>query len=807
MIFYLGYMRFNLYRAKCMLILLILSSVSSALSAQMMRASQERLYVHFNKNLYIPGEIAWFSIYCYDEATQKPCADPRDRLVFLDLVDAEGQMVLSSKVTISDEYSKGASFFVPADVKSGDYWVLAYSEKRESHGLQGIYRRKLRIVNPMDPNFRNIISPLKPELILRAEGGNLVLGKANRVAFFMEGIGLGQFPFTLYVEEDRGGIYEFESNTSGQGVFDFFPQSGEVYKAYVQFKDGSYMDVAFPKPIFDRPGLRVDALADGSGFEVTPYWTERDRFGAGPLSGSFYLRAQRDGRMLKEIAISPQQNGTAFPVLLPGNVLGSVWFELWDQQENQLLASRLALRGKPDFVELPVTFPVTSSLDSRVSENFRLQTSKIGQDARLSISIYKSSDAPADEYVQNMVGDRWLFSNDVRSLSGFNAERARFLETGNATALDAYLIAQSPAAGHSADHSRQERPGFGKLRIRALHKRTNDPVGEQYFYLSVPDKREQLYLSKTDHEGFAEFTIDPIFGSREVVLTAVTGEPGVIEFVDDPVHLSLVKNLEKLADLFVSRDRDITRFDSGLEKWLEVHNINVQSENAYFRKERAEADTPKALSQAPFYGAADRVYRLDDYTRFVLMEEVLTEYIPEIRVLKRAGSYELRVYDIRSNLFFDQNPLVLLDGVPLRDLNKLIAYDPKNIESVEIIQTRFVYGPLEFSGIVSFNTYAGDMIDFELEPETVLYDLDGYYVDRKFFSPNYDNESGSPGLSARLPDFRNVLLWQDGITTTGKEDLVVRFETSDLKGEFVIEIEGMDASGRILKGKSKLVVR
>ena len=52
-----------------------------------------------------------------------------------------------------------------------------------------------------------------------------------------------------------------------------------------------------------------------------------------------------------------------------------------------------------------------------------------------------------------------------------------------------------------------------------------------------------------------------------------------------------------------------------------------------------------------FYGLPDKRYHLDDYTRFPNMEEILGEYIPEVRV-RNPGSEDvkLQVLNLQKNL-------------------------------------------------------------------------------------------------------------------------------------------------------------
>src|SRR5690606_17244979 len=100
------------------------------------------------------------------------------------------------------------------------------------------------------------------------------------------------------------------------------------------------------------------------------------------------------------------------------------------------------------------------------------------------------------------------------------------------------------------------------------------------------------------------------------------------------------------------------------------------------------------------------LYYLDDYTRFPTMEEVLREYVRGVFVRKRQGTFYLRMVDkLIPNTYYETNPLVLLDGIPVFDINKLMAFDALKIKKIELLKGRYILGQYSATGIASFTTY------------------------------------------------------------------------------------------------------
>lgn len=784
----------TLFSAIIYLSILLLNNQVFAQQSIASNSAKERLYIHLNKNLYIPGEIAWFNIYSYDIYSQKPFHGDH-RVAYLDLVNADGRKVMETRVVLSHEAQFGGSLYLPGNLSSGDYWLVTYTTPSSSLDVS---KHPLKIVNPMEPAFRAALSPVKPTVVLHPEGGNLVLEKPNRVAYYTRGLHIEQFPFTLFVEaEDGAEVFEFESNVSGAGVLDFTPRAGKDYKAYVRFKDGSLLDVTLPNAVSELPTLKVDKGSDINSYKVTTFWN-------GILPGSLKLEIRQFGQLLESRDLNTSGTSDVREVALNSNLKGGVWFEVW--HNGQKVASRLVFKGAPQSLNSSITFPSSNQLASRNEANIKLNISAIGQPATLSVSLYRKPEIEvhAANYY-NLIVDRWLAANGVSDDGGVIAERMWFTDDKEWEVDNPYLIAQRSETVKVLDYKPVEH-AYQSVSFEIKNKQ-NRPIANEYFFLTIPGKTERVYLSRTDQNGVALFHVDPIFGKQNVVISSSTG----LSFDAKMVN----QHLEDYAFLANSRKETAAGgISEQLEDWIGEYSIAVQSENAYFRKERANFDSTAMHYRAPFYGIPDRVYRLDDYTRFVLMEEVLKEYMPEVMVLRRNNTYQFRVHNQKTNLFFDQNPLVLLDGVPVLDLSRIINYDPRKVEEIAIITSTFYYGPLAFPGVVSFKTYKGDMKDYEMENHAVMMELDGYQLPRQFFTPNHTatpdavDAAGNPiRLADRIPDLRNVLYWNNQLQVNGKEDVTISVVSSDLKGTYIIEVEGLDKQGRVIKGRSELKIR
>jgi hypothetical protein len=212
---------------------------------------------------------------------------------------------------------------------------------------------------------------------------------------------------------------------------------------------------------------------------------------------------------------------------------------------------------------------------------------------------------------------------------------------------------------------------------------------------------------------------------------------------------------------------------------------------------------PALEDSTAFYGKPDRKYFLDDYTRFYTMEEVMREYVPEVRVRKQKEDFHFRVEDRVHKLYFNDDPLVLLDGVPVFNTNNIVAFDPLKIKKMEIVGRKFYSGALVTNGIVSYSTYEGDLGGFQLDPNAVILEYEGLQIEREFYSPVYEKSSQQ---QSRIPDYRNVLYWNPSITLKGKNNRELSFYTSDLPGQYQIVVQGITSNGSPVFATSTITV-
>jgi hypothetical protein len=118
--------------------------------------------------------------------------------------------------------------------------------------------------------------------------------------------------------------------------------------------------------------------------------------------------------------------------------------------------------------------------------------------------------------------------------------------------------------------------------------------------------------------------------------------------------------------------------------------------------------------------------------------------------------------------------------------------DPLRIKKIEIVTRKFFLGSVVASGIFALYSYNNDMAGLQLNNRALILEYEGLQLQREFYSPKYDNTQNG---SNRLPDFRNVLVWDPNIVIGKSREAHISFYSSDRKGRYMGVVEGINQDG------------
>ncbi len=741
---------------------------------------QEKLYLHTDKSFYAAGEICWFKVYSVDAGSHEPLAF--SSLAYAEVLDNNNRPVLRAKIGLTGSEGNG-SFFIPLSIASGTYKLRAYSNWMKNFDPGFYFEKRITIINTR--SALPVPGPVAaPELAFFPEGGNLVTGIESRVGFRIRNAGTeDQLARGAVVNTKGDTVLQFVSIAKGMGSFYLQPKTGEQYNAVLRLANGTVLRSALPA-----------ATATGYVMEVKPGEGGRVLVNIQSTSqepASVYLFVHTRNNLKASLSNNLQNGRTSF-TLQPEQLTEGISQLTLFNAARQPVCERLWFT----YPKYPLQADIrTDAAEYNTRSKVRLDLTTMNYGgvvlpANCSVAVYRTDAAPTDAEAD--ITSYLLLASDIPA----RIEDAAwyFQNTGDSivkASMDHLMLTYGWRRFKWQDVLSQQQPLFSFVPERNGHivtgkmtrTGTGAPIRDAACYLSVPGTRTQFKGSISDSTGKVVFELRDFYNTGEVIVQTDN-------FADSTISIELQNPFsEKYTPAFLQEKMVALSAPE-----LQIQNMAVQVQNEFNASRMRQFSLP-AVDTMPFYYKADVSYLLDNYTRFNAMEEVLREYVTPVNVRKQNGRYHLPVYDEPSKGFFNSDPLVLLDGVPLFDFNRLLEYDPLKVKKLDVVSRRYFMGNMAFEGIVNFITYKGNMDGFELDPHTTVIDYQGLQLQREFYSPDYSQPSDA---LSHLPDYRQLLYWTADASTDKNGKRQLSFYTSDIPGRYTIVLQGITANGQTI---------
>ncbi len=327
-------------------------------------------------------------------------------------------------------------------------------------------------------------------------------------------------------------------------------------------------------------------------------------------------------------------------------------------------------------------------------------------------------------------------------------------------------------------------------RITGLNPESMRTLAGHYAFLSTPSDKSDVYASSIDENGRLAFYTGNLYGDKECICEIEGIDPSLNCFIEleSPFVNAPVSDVAPL------------RMTASLQSALQDRSFGMQVERRFL------ADTLYDFLPVRDNGLFEEeeiVYPLDDYTRFTTMEEVFVEFIPEIRARRRSdGSRDIQILLMKGtqSLFSQGQSLMLLDGVPVFDQQKIMDYDPLLVESIHIYPRTHYIGTRVYDGIANFVTYKHNLPAFHFGGNSRVIDWQG---------ASWPMAMTGAALRERpdIPDYRQTICWHPLLDVAPGAELAVPCNLPDYKGRFIVVVEGLSADGTPVRAASAFEIR
>lgn len=225
--------------------------------------------------------------------------------------------------------------------------------------------------------------------------------------------------------------------------------------------------------------------------------------------------------------------------------------------------------------------------------------------------------------------------------------------------------------------------------------------------LAVVGKEVHVFEGKMLDDSTVVFNTFDVEGCHSIVIEAETNSGQPLQ----------VKVLDPFANLVPTQLPHLT------------FNYNrAEVENRSLQMQMAVNDTmvvdSTVLSHEIFTAKPILSYDLDEYRQFRTIREVLLEYVNFVHRSESKGRNKLYVYSEEEG-YSDWPALVLLDGMPVTDIDRLLEYDARRVQYISMYDDYYTLGRTIYKGIINIISRTGKLTNFPPEKNSayILYDF------------------------------------------------------------------------------------
>jgi hypothetical protein len=320
------------------------------------------------------------------------------------------------------------------------------------------------------------------------------------------------------------------------------------------------------------------------------------------------------------------------------------------------------------------------------------------------------------------------------------------------------------------------------------------PVREgETLILSVPGREAVFQYTTTDMKGDFNFRVDICNQLKEFIIQPDLASNNRKVFIEPPFASQYIP-------LKVYDDSLKTKIPPGAS--TQITNFRIKKNYALVSAGETAEQNVSSVKQKRFYGKPDFELKLEDYVALDSMQEVFFELIPRVSMTLKNSEYEISVTDpLRNKL--EGSPVVMFDGVVIRDLSSIVKLNPALIEKIDVVWDKYRVGEYIFNGIINIISKSADFSLGSLSENAIR--VNNMLIDpvNLFVSPDYSTTEMKRSRSA---DTRNTLYWNPFIMPEKNGISNIKFCTADIKSEYLIQVYGINSDGKLFSVRANFKV-
>lgn len=665
---------------------------------------REELFVHTDRQVYVAGEILWFSIYLVDRMSPMPGS----KIAYFELINSANRPVARKSIYIKNSIGQG-QVSLPDTLSSGNYTLRAYTSWMKNFLPENCFIKDISIYNISGrKSFMKRVSSERK--VTNDEKDRDIRHVTLEIKRSMQSIGI-QIETSETFQEKNDMLYVF------------IQTRGIVNHVSAEKLTSGYITLVIPTNEL-IPGINQITVFDSKGKPCA------EKYIYTPDSAKRTITVESDEGYGKRQKVILQIHSPGSP-------------------------SSTTLRHMSVSVA-----PVETNKDEPVISDYMLFGTEFG----LLPDQLRNPDKLNVALIDSMlltVKSNWI---DWNRILDYNNSALRYSMESNSH----YLCGRVLLSGSD----------------------TSSLAGRRVLMCS-PGKQAAFQYACTDTTGRFTFSLGINNVSGDFVLMPEENIPGQKIILDSP-----------FSDMFSSSNKELYHSYDSLALSTIVFNYQVNRSyqiSALGQLCNLIPDQPKQFS---FYGKPDIELNLSEYITLPTMGEVFYEILPDVTLRKKGSDYKILIIDRINDTRKVLSPVLLIDGVVIRDPGMIADLEPDSISDIEVVKDNYYVGRYHFPGLINVITKAADFSAVSLPEYMIRFPYRAIDPVYSFTSPDHSSME-----NIHFPDFRNTLYWNPSVSLKGEDTVVLEFWSGDVSDTYKVTINGIDNNGNPVSVKKMIKVK
>jgi hypothetical protein len=813
------------------------------LYAQLFILPQEKIYLHTDRQCYMPSEKIWFRAYLLHASNNRPINN--SRYIYVELVSAHDSVVIRQQIRPDSLLAFHGALSLSDTIDPGRYTLRAYTRYMENFGAECFFTKPVEIVGKKEyedvykvreltqsdseaPDSADVQTADSPfEVVFFPEGGNLVADNYNRIAFkaLTKDGRPADISGTVFNRNDSV-LTRFGTVHEGMGVFSFFADHDETAYAVctdghdtirldlpslvftpslcVNQKSGS-IEITFlaphPKNHQSQDTIPVDTIQNVDPQTSVPAFLPAESINLKPANFEMYLLVHHQGVPAYFERTDENARLNLSKDIFPTGVNHIMLLD----QRFRVISHRAVFVNKHDWIEVVAeTDKHHYEIRDKVGMTLTVPPSENNID-NLIMSVAVTDDSAIKPDTASSLLSHILLTSELR---GTVRDPMQYFSADSATAVCADLLMMT----HGWRRYFVDDAIAGAIVRPEIMPETSQSISGTLHggWFTMSNVHEKIRMSAIGHDYYDLAETDD-YGRWRF---------SMFEFPDSTAYFFRINHPRGKVKMKIMPDMAVYPSAIGTTA------VNLSEE--------ASAASPQFLETAV------RTAEQKQREREIALQEVLISDRAKAAMPRRLDNHIAMDPDYSVNPeFFEQFPPVsfsqLVSQIPgfeqflgdeayirgkrarfiinnagpqMTFLDAMTSLNVNDIGQVDVFVdiAKTLYWSSESRIFVAITTrppLAAADAQSEAPGQTTFIPL-GYQLPVEFYAPRYDNPKQQ---NAALHDFRPTLFWMPAVCVGNDRQVKIEFYTSDSEGASTVTVAGVTADGRLLYTRLPAIIK